>query len=161
MQHPATAPRGQNVEPSPPRPTSSLELAALPNAVPLARCHTNAFLRSWLLPPEVIETAELLVSELATNALPRNQAHHGSTRTYPELADVQRCWLRLRLTDQALVIEMRDTDPRPPVRQWATDDAESGRGLLLIEALSHQWGYYYEGPYKIVWCEVACVLTIR
>ena len=46
-----------------------------------------------------------------------------------------------------------DADPRPPVRVDAGGDAESGRGLLLVEALSQQWGSYVPAQMggKAVW----------
>ena len=31
------------------------------------------------------------------------------------------------------------------------DDAEGGRGLALVEALAHQWGYYPTATGKSVW----------
>ncbi|HUZ37941.1 MAG TPA: hypothetical protein VMV17_16590 [Streptosporangiaceae bacterium] len=50
---------------------------------------------------------------------------------------------------------------QPPVRAEAGPDGESGRGLVLVQALSTRWGYYYperpprgraRGPVgKIVW----------
>ncbi|MFG2848509.1 ATP-binding protein [Kitasatospora sp. NPDC048296] len=48
---------------------SQLALADTPNAVAWARRHTADVLRSWRVPPDTIETAKLIVSELVTNAI--------------------------------------------------------------------------------------------
>jgi hypothetical protein len=40
------------------------------------------------------------------------------------------------------LVVVQDASPRPPTRMEADDDAESGRGLLLVEAISSQWGWY-------------------
>src|SRR5690348_1671991 len=48
--------------------TDRLDLGCLPSAVPCARLHTRAILAEWGL-AHLNDTAELLVSELATNAL--------------------------------------------------------------------------------------------
>ena len=47
---------------------SSLVLGALPGAVPCARLHARQVLREWAVPVD-LDTAELLISELATNGL--------------------------------------------------------------------------------------------
>ncbi|MBB4986250.1 ATP-binding protein [Streptomyces nymphaeiformis] len=52
-------------------------------------------------------------------------------------------------------VAVTDPDPRVwPVLRDATDDAESGRGLALLDALAARWGVD-QGPYgKTVWCEL-------
>ena len=47
---------------------SHLVLAALPSAVPRARLHARLVLAEWDLKP-LADTAELIVSELVTNAV--------------------------------------------------------------------------------------------
>jgi hypothetical protein len=56
---------------------SSLELAALPTAVPNARLHARSILHEWRL-EALADTVELLVSEIVTNAV-RASAEHGAT----------------------------------------------------------------------------------
>jgi hypothetical protein len=85
----------------------------------------------------------------------------GHHPTYTELDGIRPMWLTLRRTRTTLLISVRDTNPQPPVPKQAADDEEGGRGLLLITALSRRWGHYYTGPYKIVWCEVACTSTLH
>lgn len=111
----------------------------------LARLLTVAHLASWGLPSE---TAAQLVAELANNAV-----LHGRIRG----RDFR---LGLRVTGGAVLrIEVADARgdrcpavPRPPV----PTDAESGRGLLLVEALADRWGVETgPPPRKTVWAEIA------
>ena len=46
-------------------------------------------------------------------------------------------------TPGRIVIEVSDPDPRPPVLTDAGPEAESGRGLILVQALSKEWSYFY------------------
>jgi anti-anti-sigma regulatory factor/anti-sigma regulatory factor (Ser/Thr protein kinase) len=87
---------------------------------------------------ELVERAELLASELVTNALV-----HART-------DVQ---LRLSLRDRRLHLGVHDGGRRLLRLVGGGPDAETGRGLLLVERLSRAWGVYRppEGG-KVVWC---------
>ncbi|MGQ4418712.1 ATP-binding protein [Streptomyces sp. SAS_269] len=52
-------------------------------------------------------------------------------------------------------VEVTDPDARTlPVLLPATDTAESGRGLTLIDALAQRWGVDQGPNHKIVWCEL-------
>ena len=154
----------QPPEPHPPQPaqtrppterTSTLELAALPSAIPLARQHTKTVLAMWSLPPGMIETAELLVSELTTNALPPRRLEN-PTPTWGEMDGLTVFELRMSSRSGQLLVEVQDSNPRPPKPRVADDDAECGRGLMLVRALSDDWGYYFSGSHKIVWCVLGC-----
>ena len=62
-----------------------------------------------------------------------------------------RLWL---LSDLAqILILVWDASPQPPVLMDVTDEAEHGRGLMLVEAVSEQWGWYSreDGDGKFVW----------
>ena len=65
--------------------------------------------------------------------------------------DAVRIWLVSDLGQ--VVVFVWDASPRPPAQ--AADpgaDAEGGRGLLLVEALSERWGHFsYGGDGKVVW----------
>ncbi|MFJ5264399.1 ATP-binding protein [Streptomyces sp. NPDC088387] len=132
----------------------TVRLPATPRSVRLARHYAARQLHNWgrSYDTEANRTAALLVSELVTNA-----AVHGRERGRG---------FRLRLTlhpgpHPTLRIEV--TDPRPDRRPPApgtlpppSRDQDSGRGLLLVEALSTHWGTTCGDPYtKTVWCEVA------
>jgi len=125
---------------------SYLELCALSGAVPCARLHTRQLLWEWGL-KDAIDDVELLVSELVTNAL---HATAAMRQTLPI-----RLWL---LSDTTrLVVSVWDGNSHPPVRVNVGDDAESGRGLVLVEALSDRWDWFaHKGMGgKIVWCELS------
>ncbi len=73
------------------------------------------------------ETAELIVSELVSNAVAASRALDGGP--FPV-----RFWL---LSDRKRVlIVVWDASPIPPARLDPADDAEDGRGLMLVDALS-------------------------
>jgi hypothetical protein len=72
----------------------------------------------------------------------------------PERAGTIR--VRLSRPGGRLRIEVWDADARPPVPQPVDADAEGGRGLLLVAALSAAWGWHpVRGGGKVVWCEPA------
>ena len=119
-----------------------LELGALPTAVACARWHAKQVLSEWGL-KEFSERVELLVSELATNAVKASQS--------PDWIFPIRLWLR---SDGARVmILVWDINPQPPTRVEADEEAESGRGLLLVETLSEKsdWYPHKELGGKVVW----------
>lgn len=119
-----------------------LEFGALAGAVPCARLHARHVLREWGL-ASLSESAELLVTELISNAVKASQA--------VAQASAVRLWL---VSDQAqILILVWDASPQPPVRVDASAEAEKGRGLMLVEAISEQWGWYCrdDSGGKFVW----------
>ena len=134
---------------------SHIELRALPASARSARLVTKSALHGWRL-GVLAETAELLVSEIVTNAV-RASTTVGPQRETGQAARPQ--LLRLCLTSDGLsvLIQVWDSDHHHPVRQDPGPDAEAGRGLLLIETLSTQWGWYAldEQGGKIVWAVCA------
>ncbi len=83
------------------------------------------------------DTAELLVSELVTNAVRYADAPIG---------------LRLML-DEVLRVEVADPLPDPPRQRRAARTDEGGRGLELVHSLADNWGTRVEGEGKVVWFE--------
>jgi anti-sigma regulatory factor (Ser/Thr protein kinase) len=120
---------------------SYLQLVALPSAAFWARRYAETVLRAWRLQQEGIETAQLLVSELVTNSV-KFTGSPSARVSYAELADVKSISLILRHNAGQLIIEVCDPDPTPPVLTETDPDAESGRGLMLVRALSKEWNYY-------------------
>lgn len=108
---------------------SYLELPARPESVRAARWHAGNVLREWGL-DALIDTVELIVSEIATNAVRASDP------------DAEQDIMCLRLTSDrgGVLIQVWDSDPGRPCPRQAESDAEAGRGLLLIEALSVDWG---------------------
>jgi anti-sigma regulatory factor (Ser/Thr protein kinase) len=98
----------------------------------------EATLRAWHVPDELVDTGTLLASELATNALV-----HG-------IGGVE---LRLRLSRDHLLLESVDGGHHMPRRRRADADDEGGRGLQLVAALAHRWGFRPSDDGKVVWVE--------
>jgi Histidine kinase-like ATPase domain len=135
---------------------SYLDLAALPGAVPCARLHTRQVLWEWNM-GAIAETAELLVSELLTNAIRAVAAELASGRSEPASAAgiaTVRFWLAA--DGQQVLIQVWDRCHWKPQPQEPGPEAESGRGLLLVEALSSQWGSFTPNGWtgKVVWAVV-------
>ena len=66
-----------------------------------------------------------------------------------QVSGVVQVWL---LSDSAqILILVWDASPQPPVLTDVTDEAEQGRGLRIVEAVSEQWGWYASGNGKFVW----------
>jgi len=122
-----------------------LELGAYASAVPCARGHVRSVAMEWGL-RDLADTAELLVSELVTNAINASQ-HTGSSEP-----PVVHLWLASDQT--SLIISVWDACKEMPVRKDADTDELSGRGLMIIETLSTQWGSYQEAQGKVVWATV-------
>ena len=129
-------------------------LAALPTAPGLARVFVVQAAREWGLSGSCIDSAELLTSELVTNAVKQTGRVEGSPlpKTTEHVAIV--CvWVRM--FGAAIRIEVWDDDSTYPTPVTQSPDMESGRGLFLVEALSKRWGAYSpKGGGKVVWCEV-------
>ncbi len=134
---------------------SFLELRALPSSVRTGRMHARAMLNEWCL-AALADTAELLVSEIATNAVCASAriARQRETGQLP-----MRLWLAS--DRRSVLIQVWDADRHQPIPQDLGPDAECGRGLLLVQTLSAQWGYYPPDEPgspggKIVWarCEL-------
>ncbi|MFI9017442.1 ATP-binding protein [Streptomyces griseus] len=116
----------------------------------LARLLTAAHLGAWGLPAQAENTAHI-VAELAANAMA-----HGRVKG----RDFQ---LGLAVRNGTLRIEVTDTrgdsvPPGPGAVKPPEDDAETGRGLLIVEALADHWGIA-PGPVprKTVWAEIDLV----
>ena len=100
--------------------------------------------------PQVAEAAVLIVSELVTNAI----VHSGSEAVSCVLR-LGSGLLRIEVTDQGVGVA------EPAVRKPADDDV-SGRGLLLVSAVSEAWGVSPALPGgRTVWATVRAVLAPR
>lgn len=130
---------------------SYLELGALPSAVPSARLHARFVVAEWGLEP-IADTVELIVSELVTNGVKASQA----------LNHLPPVWLGLSGEVDRVLIAVWDGNEGPVQTAAARDEelpdleAEGGRGLLLVDSLSAEWGVYRldGGNGKVVWSVV-------
>jgi anti-sigma regulatory factor (Ser/Thr protein kinase) len=138
----------QSAWPGQPRPleAGAFALVTLPTSPFWARRYTRCFLDSCQgMSEDTAATAELLVSELVTNAV-RFASH-------PAPADASLITLSIRHFREGLLIEVYDTDSNPPAHSRADQYAESGRGLMLVDALSKEWSYFFPpGGGKVVYC---------
>lgn len=119
-----------------------LDLAAGPTAPGHARAWTRRFLREWQL-TGMQDSAELVVSELSTNAIAASR---------PLASPVIR--LTLIHDKDELAVLVRDYGPGTPQPGCVGDQDEDGRGLLLVEAMSTRWGWHPSDdgdPGKVVW----------
>lgn len=152
---PAPGSAWQPPRPGVPRPLEAgwFTLVTLPTSPFWARRYTRTFLDSCRgISKGTADTAELLVSELVTNAV-RFAGDPARTLRYSERANAGLISLSLRHFREGLLIEVYDTDDNPPVLSGPDDDTESGRGLILVNALSKEWSYFFPpGGGKVVYC---------
>lgn len=119
------------------RTVAELVLDAEPDAVPRAR----RLVRGSLSGPaaRVVDDAELVVSELVTNA-----TLHGRP---PIIVRV--------LADDAVRIEVADSGRSAPIILQRNAEAMTGRGLSMVAALASEWGVE-PSPFggKVVWAQI-------
>jgi hypothetical protein len=124
--------------------SSRLLLGSLPGAVPCARLHAKHILKEWSL-NQITDNAEMIVSELATNALKASW----SFQEAPPIA------LGLLANHEYLLIQVWDALSAPPAHRPHAIDAEGGRGLEIVSLLSDRWGFYHpDSGGKIVWAAI-------
>ena len=126
-----------------------LPLAAQPTAPACARGHVRAVAHEWGL-SGLADIAELLVSELVTNAVRASDW----LRIRADLAIVPVIGLWLVSDKSSLGIHVWDGNDEMPVRRNAAVDDESGWGLMLVEHLSSKWGAYRRATGKVVWVKI-------
>ncbi len=114
-----------------------LPLSGEPEVVGEARRFVRETLDSWEL-GGLRDATELLVSELVSNAL-----LHADKPTQ----------LRL-IRDRVLSVTVADTDSQAPRLRHAKADDEGGRGMHLVNELSHRWGSRATPDGKAVWFEL-------
>ncbi|MFD5568319.1 ATP-binding protein [Streptomyces cadmiisoli] len=123
----------------------SVEFDPRPTSVRQARAEVRRRLEGWGLAErdgtgddDLVATAELLVSELATNALLHAAGPFRLTVTAAH--GVLRC-------------EVADGGRRTP-RVVEAGTGESGRGMFLVDALARRWGCHQDGAGTTVWFEL-------
>jgi anti-sigma regulatory factor (Ser/Thr protein kinase) len=115
-------------------PAAACGLAAIPESAKIARDFTSVTLQQWGLGRH-IDTAELVVSELVTNAL-----RHGLLSARGMLGE-HPVGLRLLRNDPYLICMVTDPGSAVPVQMETCAGAESGRGLQVVQAYSVEWGW--------------------
>lgn len=157
IHHPACPIRESRCLPQPfsPRPGPSGQTPTSPSDLSLTtgtlagistvrRCVAET-LESLDCTEQLIHTAELLATELLSNAL-----QHADTNGAPSTVRLDAYW-----NGRDLTIAVTDRDPRSPVARTADADEEHGRGLALVQALATCWGTRPCPDGKTVWCHLA------
>lgn len=120
-----------------------IRLASDPRAVAEARQKARVTIAVWDVPVDA-EVAELLVSELVTNAI----THDGAGAVT----------MAIRVARGRFRVDVHDTSHRLPEPELNPPaDAEDGRGLLLVDTLADEWGFYRTPGGKAVYFS----LTLR
>lgn len=118
-------------------------LERVPESAELARSLVRGALESWGL-LRMGEPARVVVTELVSNAV-RHAQGDGLRVTV------------VRLSPERVRIGVVDRDrTRPQVKPMSLD-AESGRGLVLVEAMSSVWGVDLLPGGKEVWADLEAV----
>jgi serine/threonine-protein kinase RsbW len=128
-------------------------MGALTTAPGTARAHVRSVLAGWGL-ADLTEVCELVVSELATNAVEAGTGPTGRLQYVDGRMPVVRVCL---FSDGVrLLIEVWDQAVGFPALRRAASDAEAGRGLHLVDAVTRgRWGWQPgRGPAKVVWAEL-------
>jgi anti-sigma regulatory factor (Ser/Thr protein kinase)/anti-anti-sigma regulatory factor len=95
---------------------------------------------SWRLPAEPAQVAQVIVTELVTNAV----RHAGTPMD-----------ISVVLRDAYLDLAVRDREPNPPRRRTImTERDDHGRGLQLVDGLAAAWGCVPTPDGKVVWATV-------
>lgn len=112
----------------------------------LARRAVARRLRAWGIPEgsEAYDNAVLVAAELVTNAV-----MHGDVTGHSFLLKVvwTTCTVRIEVADAC--------ETRRPKTRRAESEAESGRGLLIVEAFADKWGVEDRDLGKTVWAELS------
>jgi anti-sigma regulatory factor (Ser/Thr protein kinase) len=126
-----------------------LELTTVESSASVARHKASDILDEWRVSAGHIETAQLLITELVSNAVKFGKPPGG-----PLPAEIS---LALWLLGGTLIIEVSDQSAGLPVLRPADTESPDGRGLHLVRSLSSQWSYYMPNP---GWKTVFCVMDI-
>jgi anti-sigma regulatory factor (Ser/Thr protein kinase) len=126
-------------EPGTAPPLRTTHLPPVPESVPAARHFATDAVIDLGADEKLAET-ELLVSELATNAV-----LHAATPMR----------VTVRCNGGNLRVEVRDDDPTVPEPRQPDPLAPGGRGIMLVELLAHRWGVNSNERGKTVWFELS------
>ncbi len=114
-----------------------VQLSSHPTSAAAARRFVHEALDGWGC--EERDAVLVCTDELVTNAI----VHVSS--------DIEVVVCRRR---GVIRVEVHDASARPPLRRVHRVDADSGRGLRVVEALSARWGVDPTAGGKVVWFEV-------
>jgi CheY-like chemotaxis protein/anti-sigma regulatory factor (Ser/Thr protein kinase) len=108
------------------------------SSVPKARAFVRRLLRDWGA-THMFDEASLIVTELAANAVLHAESPYE---------------VRITHADGVLRIEVADGDPGTPEPQPFSPVSETGRGIVLVAAVSASWGIDARPDGKVTWAEL-------
>lgn len=117
---------------------SSQAYPSHPSSVPTAR----AAVRNWMAETPRIDDAEMIVSELATNAL-----RHGPVGGMTVTVSIEPGWARIAVMDGGV----GEWHPEPST---PADDSETGRGLGIVHELASKLGQDVHPGGQTIWAEL-------
>jgi anti-sigma regulatory factor (Ser/Thr protein kinase) len=124
---------------------ATLQLVPELRAPRAARAFVAETLSAWNVQADGVEAAQLVVSELVTNAV----LHAPESPTISVGLRLTEDLVRVLVTDGGLDAAERRAQPDDP---WT---AETGRGVWLVDAFADRWGTESHGQDgKTVWCEL-------
>ena len=128
-------------------------MAALPTVPAMARAFVRTTLSEWHL-ESLTEAAELVISELTSNAVAASTDHSGRpTYVNGRMPCVRVCLLS---DGTRVVVEVWDQAPGIPEVREVAGYEESGRGLVLVDAIANRWGWCpATGSGKVAWAELS------
>jgi anti-sigma regulatory factor (Ser/Thr protein kinase) len=118
---------------------SSLSLERSRRAVAQARSFVRERCRHAGVAESVCDAAELMVSELVTNAVEHARSH---------------VELVVEVTPRVVRVEVGDGNAALPAIQQADEGAVHGRGMAIVDGLASSWGVRPAGRGKAVWFEL-------
>ena len=105
--------------------------------VPVARRELAEAVRTTV--PELVDAVSAVTAELLANAM----THAGPPAR-----------LRAAVTRERVLVEVADTSALRPRQRVATSGDESGRGLPIVAAFAHTWGFRVTRDGKSTWAEL-------
>jgi anti-sigma regulatory factor (Ser/Thr protein kinase) len=113
-------------------------------SVPKARQSVRKILQACKYDSDLVDAALLCTSELVTNAV----MHAATAPTFTVI-----CKLRIDM----MTIGVIDRDPGLPRKLDTCEDNDFGRGLLLVESLSDEWGVETRRHGKMVFARLKVI----
>lgn len=138
--HPDVATATARLDERPALVRSSWQFPVDARAPGVARGHVRRVCGRWAVDDDVREAAEIVVTELVTNAV----EHAASTSVVEAERRTDTFLLRVRDFDLAPLPEAHLPDPRSP----------RGRGLAMVAAVASTWGVESHSDGKTVWAEL-------
>jgi anti-sigma regulatory factor (Ser/Thr protein kinase) len=114
-------------------------LPAEPGSCSRARRLVDEAITTWGLPEEFADDAALVVTELVSNGADHAE---GPLR------------IRVNRTENGVRIEVHDRSSALPVLRPVSPESPRGRGMIIVNALSAEWGTEPDDEGKTVWAEL-------